>query len=150
MPTLHDNEIDLSYNTFLEVFKYKIIYYLMKLEDITLSKAYAIWKEASNYDEKVYEIMMYIIKKCDVRVLINRNPTLNYYSMLLMKIRKVKPDGEDYILSVPLSILPGLNADFDGDERFKMSPNSFNCWDISSRQSAAKTLYRVRFNDYRK
>ena len=121
----------------------------MKLEDITLSKAYAIWKEASNYDEKVYEIMMYIIKKCDVRVLINRNPTLNYYSMLLMKIRKVKPDGEDYILSVPLSILPGLNADFDGDERFKMSPNSFNCWDISSRQSAAKTLYRVRFNDYR-
>ena len=31
--------------------------------------------------------------------------------MLLMKIRKVKPDGEDYILSVPLSILPGLNAD---------------------------------------
>ena len=48
----------------------------MKLEDITLSKAYAIWKEASSYDEKVYEIMMYIIKKCDVRVLINRNPTL--------------------------------------------------------------------------
>ena len=35
--------------------------------------------------------------------------------MLLMKIRKVKPDGNDYILSVPLSILPGLNADFDGD-----------------------------------
>ena len=75
-PTLHDNEIDLSYNTFLEVFKYKIIYYLMKLDDIPLSKAYAKWKAASTYDEYVYEIMMYIIKKCDVRVLINRNPTL--------------------------------------------------------------------------
>ena len=72
----------------------------MKLEDITLSKAYAIWKAASTYDEKVYKIMMYIIKKCDARVLINRNPTLNYYSMLMMKIRKVKPDGADYILSV--------------------------------------------------
>lgn len=35
--------------------------------------------------------------------------------MLLMKIRKIKPDGDDYALSVPLSILPGLNADFDGD-----------------------------------
>jgi hypothetical protein len=79
---------------------------------------------------------MYIIKKEDVRVLINRNPTLNYYSMLLMKIRKVKAEGfvpgeknyiqdvkdqgkieyaEDYALSVPLSILSGLNADFDGD-----------------------------------
>ena len=31
--------------------------------------------------------------------------------MLLMKIRKVKPDDSDYCLSVPLSILPGLNAD---------------------------------------
>lgn len=37
--------------------------------------------------------------------------------MLLMKIRKIKPDGDDYALSVPLSILPGLNADFDGDDR---------------------------------
>ena len=32
-----------------------------------------------------------------------------------MNIRKVKRDGNDYSLSVPLSILPGLNADFDGD-----------------------------------
>lgn len=114
-PSLHDDEIDLSYHTFLELFKYKIIYYLMRLEDITLSKAYYIWKKASNFDEKVYDIMMFIVEKCDTRVLINRNPTLNYYSMLLMKVRKVKKDGGDYALSVPLSILPGLNADFDGD-----------------------------------
>lgn len=32
-----------------------------------------------------------------------------------MKIRQVKPDGNDYCLSVPLGILAGLNADFDGD-----------------------------------
>ena len=31
--------------------------------------------------------------------------------MLLMDIRQVKADGHDYSLSVPLSILPGLNAD---------------------------------------
>lgn len=114
-PTLHDNEIDLSYHTFLEVFKYKIIYYIMKLDDIMLSKAYTIWKEASKFNEKVYNIMMYIIRKEDVRILINRNPTLNFYSMLLMKVRMIKPSGTDYALSVPLSILPGLNADFDGD-----------------------------------
>ena len=46
----------------------------------------------------------YIIEKEDVRVLINRNPTLNFYSMLLMKVRQIKPDGGDYSLSVPLSI----------------------------------------------
>ena len=34
----------------------------------------------------------------------------NYYSMLLLKVRKVKRSGTDYCLSVPLSILPGLNA----------------------------------------
>lgn len=35
--------------------------------------------------------------------------------MLLLKIRSVKRDFNDYTLSVPLAILPGLNADFDGD-----------------------------------
>ena len=75
-PTLKDNEIDLSYNTFLEVFKYKIIYYIMKLEDITLAKAYNIWKKAAKFDKRVYDIMLFMIEKLDLRVLINRNPTL--------------------------------------------------------------------------
>lgn len=35
--------------------------------------------------------------------------------MLLMKVRKVTHDAENYSLGLPLSILPGLNADFDGD-----------------------------------
>lgn len=126
-PSLKDNEIDLSYHTFLEVFKYRIIYYIMKLDDITLSKAYYIWKAASTFNQKVYDVMQYIIEHEDVRVLINRNPTLNFYSMLLMKVRQIKHDGNDYALSVPLSILPGLNADFDGDGRFKTSPNLSNC-----------------------
>ena len=105
-PTLKDREIDISYHTFLELYKYKIIYYLMRLDDISLSKAYDIWKNAFKFDEKVYAIMMYIVEHDDVRVLINRNPTLNYYSMLLMNIRKVKYDANDFCLSVPLSIRP--------------------------------------------
>ena len=48
----------------------------MKLNDITLSKANAIWRKAATFDEKVYEIMQYIIEKEDTRILINRNPTL--------------------------------------------------------------------------
>ena len=111
-PDLHDNEVDLSYHTFLEVFKYKIIFYIMKLYDVTLAKAHSKWKAASTFDQDVYDIMGYIVEREDVRLLINRNPTLNFYSMLLMKVRKVKPDGNDYALSVPLSILPGLNADY--------------------------------------
>lgn len=75
-PDLKDNEIDLSYQTFLEIFKYKIIYYLMKLDDIKLGKAYSIWKRATTFDPKVYEIMEYLIKHGDIKILINRNPTL--------------------------------------------------------------------------
>lgn len=33
-----------------------------------------------------------------------------------MKIRKVKKDSDDLTLAVPSAILPGLNADFDGDQ----------------------------------
>jgi DNA-directed RNA polymerase beta' subunit len=115
-PTLHDNEIDISYNTFLELFKYKIIYYLMKLDNTSLSRAYDEWKNAFMYDEKVYQVMCFVLEKEQPRLIINRNPTLNYYSMLLMKIRTIKKDVTDYTLSIPLSILPGLNADFDGDK----------------------------------
>ena len=38
-----------------------IIHYLMKLDDISLSKATSIWRAASNFDEKVYEINIYNI-----------------------------------------------------------------------------------------
>lgn len=114
-PTLKDNELDISYYTFLEVFKYHIIYYIMKLEDVTLAKAYKIWNDAKVFNDKVYEVMKFIIKTRDCRVLLNRNPTINFYSMLLMKIRDVIYDDSNFALSIPLSILPGLNADFDGD-----------------------------------
>ena len=75
-PTLKDNEVDLSYHTFLEVFKYKIINNYMKIYDTNLSTAYAVWKSASTFDQRIYDIMMYIVEQDDIRILINRNPTL--------------------------------------------------------------------------
>ena len=104
MPTLHDGEIDISYQTFRILFKYQIIYYLMTINDIQLSKAYDMWKRAYKFDNHVYEVMSYIVQKDKPRILINRNPTLNFYSILLMKIRNVKKDDTDFTLSVPLSI----------------------------------------------
>ena len=81
-PALKDNEVDLSYCTFLEMFKYQIINTLMKMDGVTLSKAYTRWKEAFIFDNKIYEIMLYIIKTEQPRVLINRNPTLNNIEVL--------------------------------------------------------------------
>jgi len=115
-PTLWDNEIDLGYPCFYVMFKFKIIYYLMKVYNISLAAANSIWEEGYEFDERIYEIMKFIIKTEEPCCIINRNPTLNYYSMLLMKIRNVKPDSNCFTMAVPLSILPGLNADFDGDD----------------------------------
>ena len=114
--TLHDNEVDMSYHTFLEVYKDLIIRYLINTENQTLNQAYYQWNAAKiRFSAKVYEIMNYIVEREQPMLLLNRNPTLNYYSMLLLTVRKVKSDFNDYTLSVPLAILPGLNADFDGD-----------------------------------
>ena len=75
-PSLHDGEIDVSYHTFRILFKYKIIYYMMKINDIQLSKAYHKWKNSYKFNQHIYEIMLYILKKEKPRILINRNPTL--------------------------------------------------------------------------
>ena len=37
--------------------------------------------------------------------------TITYGSILEMRIRKVKEDADDWTLSIPSAILPGLNAD---------------------------------------
>ena len=114
-PTLRVDEVDLPYQAFRVLYKYRIIYYIMKIDDIPLSKAFYRWKNAYKFDPYVYDIMMHIVNTEQPRILLNRNPTLNYYSMLLLRIRKVQKDDQRATLAVPLSILPGLNADFDGD-----------------------------------
>lgn len=114
-PTLRVDEVDLPYQAFRILFKYRIIYYIMKIDDIPLSKAFYRWRDAYKFDEYVYDIMMHIVNTEQPRILLNRNPTLNYYSMLLLRIRKIQRNDKSATLAVPLSILPGLNADFDGD-----------------------------------
>ena len=108
---LHDNEVDMSYHTFLELFRETIIRYIMVTEGCLFSESYRQWNEAKiQFSEKIYSIMCYIIDKEKPKILLNRNPTLNYYSMLLLNIRKVKRDFDDYTLSVPLAVNNTGNA----------------------------------------
>ena len=75
--SLHDNEVDMSYHTFLEVYKDTIIRYLIKTEDCRLSQAFAQWNAAKiRFNPKVYEIMQYIVERESPMLLLNRNPTL--------------------------------------------------------------------------
>ena len=114
--TLHTDEVDLSYHTFLHLFYEKIIGYLVKSEGISMSEAKYQLKMASiKFDKKIYEAMTFLNKSEHLMILINRNPTLNYYSLLRLKIRRIIPDINSYVMALPHSILQGLNADFDGD-----------------------------------
>jgi DNA-directed RNA polymerase beta' subunit len=116
-PTLRADEIRLGYLTFLELYKYEIIALLAKMERITHNEAYEEWYKATiNFDPKIYEVMMYIVKKWKPAMIINRNPTINYGSVLCMKVIDIKrAHEEDYTMSIPIQVLTVLNADFDGD-----------------------------------
>lgn len=116
-PELKADEVKLNYMAFLELFKYEIIACLVEIANITENEAYEQWFKARiRYSPKIYEVMNYILKKNKPKIIINRNPTINYGSLLCVKIKSIKNQySEDYTMSLPLQILPVLNADFDGD-----------------------------------
>ena len=112
---LRANEIELGYISFLELYKLEIISLLEVMYGLPPAEVWTIWQNATvNFDERVYKVMKHMVDKGDVYVEINRNPTINYGSQLVVKVVKVKPDIKDFTMSLPESILRLLNADFDG------------------------------------
>lgn len=111
--SLKADEIEIGYLTFLELFRYEIIGYLVKMTGSSYGEAAQEWFESSlGFNKRVYEIMQYIIDKCDPRVIMNRNPTINFGSLMLMKIKRVRGDyNENHTMSIPVFILSDLNAD---------------------------------------
>lgn len=111
------NEIKLPYLGFLELFKPELINLMIKSEGITISEATDKWQKATiSFSNKMYQFMKYLINntKGGLRVLINRNPTISYGSVLCMKV-DVKEAYDDYTMSIPINVLGVLAGDFDGD-----------------------------------
>jgi DNA-directed RNA polymerase beta' subunit len=142
--TLKSDEVRLSYMCFLELFKYEIIACLVKMANITENDAYEQWFKARiKYSPKIYEVMNYILKKRKPKILINRNPTINYGSLLCVKVKSVKNEySEDYTMSLPVQILPVLNADFDGDILNIVSLK------IKKLEKAYNKVFNPKFNMY--
>lgn len=110
------DELHMSYLGFLEMYRPEIINTLCKLKDITINEAMVMWQRAQiKFDKRVYKVMEYIVNNTECWILFNRNPTLNYGSILEMRITKVKPVYDDLTISIPINILPILAADYDGD-----------------------------------
>ena len=63
---------------------------------VTLAEANAIWEKGYIYDERIYKVILYILEREKPMLIVNRNPTLNFYSILLMKIRNIIPDKKSY------------------------------------------------------
>ena len=105
-PSLRVDQVKLPYQAFLELFRYEIIAYLSKINDVSESKAYEEWFYAKiTFSQKVYEVMKLIIKKHKPKIILNRNPTINFGSLLCMKVVGVNRDyDEDYTASLPLII----------------------------------------------
>ena len=114
-PTLHCDEVDISYKAFIVQYRGHIIRRIIKDKGWTITKASNYLSSKFMYDDYVYKIMCDIVREEHPKIILNRNPTITFGSILLMNIRRVKPDASDVTLAIPSAILPGLNADFDGD-----------------------------------
>ena len=126
--TLRANEIKIPYVAALELYKFQIIGYISEIADISYAKAYRQWHRATlKFDAKVYGIIQYMIKKVGLSLIINRNPTINYGSMMMLDVIDVSTDINDLTLKMSFAVLTAYNADFDGDQlnMYAMTTESF-------------------------
>lgn len=117
---LRANEVELCYLSAMELFRYELTNYYAKMKGCTIVEADEAWKQAKmHFSETFYNIMEYMLKHDGeyMRVLINRNPSINYGSFLCMKVAKVKPNIHDKTLTIPTPILVTMNADSKNDHQ---------------------------------
>lgn len=114
--TLRIDEIRLPYAALVILLEQTIINFLVKSLDLSYTEAYKRWfKSQIIQDNFIVSIINNIIKSRPrgISFIINRNPSISYGSLLHMYC--VGINLNDFTMSVPLQILPSLNADFDGD-----------------------------------
>jgi DNA-directed RNA polymerase beta' subunit len=97
-PTLKIDEVDLSYKAFIKLYSGQLIKKLIKNHGWTITYAHNFLESKFNYDKYIYQLMCEIIRDQKPTIILNRNPTIAWGSILLMKIRKIKPDAFDMTL----------------------------------------------------
>lgn len=115
-PTLRANEIIVGYKAFMELYKQELIAIISKAKCITENETHTLWHNAMiNYNNTFYQAMMHIVKNFDPCIILNRNPTINYGSLICVNIIDISPDLECYTMKLSIQTLVEFNADFDGD-----------------------------------
>lgn len=106
-PTLKLDEVDVPYKTFAKAYSGLIVKRLVRERGWSSTKAFNYIEQNFKFNEDVYHIIEQIVAEEEIPIVINRNPTITYGSILKMKIRRVKNDPDDLTLSLPSAILPG-------------------------------------------
>lgn len=116
-PYLKIDEVKLSYYALLVLLEQRIINILCKTYNILVSEAKMRIDRAKIIPDKdIRDIILALIKSHSsgrgLPIVINRNPTIGYGSILQMYCIGIV---ESYTMAIPLQILPLMAADFDGD-----------------------------------
>lgn len=116
-PKLRSDEIKLSYHTLIELLQQTIINILVKTYNIGYADAYMRFFHAQLVpDKRIYNIIENLIKMYDgIPMLVNRNPTINYGSIMALRCIGISEGPDNYTMCMPLRILSPFAADFDGD-----------------------------------
>jgi hypothetical protein len=112
-PYLRMDEVSLPYFGLCLLLEQLIINIIQSSYNITYANAYKMWYYATlRKDKRVYDIIDNLCKLDKVHVIINRNPSIFYQSIVWKRVVKI---NEEYVMGVDPYILDGLCADFDGD-----------------------------------
>lgn len=129
-PTLRVDQIKLSYHILVNVMQQTIINIIRKTYNVNLSTAYDIWYKARlEVNPRIVEIIRNLINASPqgIPFIINRNPSINYGSILQMYCVDM---AFNYTMALPLQILSPLAGDFDGD--------CLNIWYLTNKEYIAR------------
>ena len=114
--TLRMDEVTLPYTGLVLLLEQIIVNILQSSYNVTYAAAYKIWYYATlQVDQRVLDIINNLINMDKIHVLINRNPTIHYQSIVWKRVVGVNIDS--LVMGLDLYTLDGLTADFDGDCR---------------------------------
>lgn len=118
-PDLRIDQVTLPYIALVTILEQRIKNILHRMYNISFAEAHQIWyKSLTETDDKIIGILNSIIQDYrqkgmpGIPIIINRNPTIGYGSILQMYCVGFT---QTYTMAIPLQPLPLLGADFDGD-----------------------------------
>ena len=138
LPPGHEqDEVHIPYLAFLELYRFQLTNLLARTRGIGIREANELWHRAQTRpDRTVLAAMREMISRAGgLFCLLNRNPTINFGSILRMRITGVLVDPGNLCFRLPNMVLRSISGDFDGDVVSLLplldedTSNAFACFD---------------------